>query len=105
MAGQRIIVTVGAGKAGRRIVTHLVERGDDVVDARRPEQPACRCLAADLTDLGQTIDAISPHATGDRAPNAGVIHMAAIPRPHGAARISNRRARQVLGWKQEFFLH
>jgi nucleoside-diphosphate-sugar epimerase len=40
-----------------------------------------RHLTVDLTDLGQVIDAFSPHATGNRAPYLGVIHMAAIPRP------------------------
>ncbi len=84
MAHQRIIVTGGTGKAGHWIVKHLIERGYEVVnvDVRLPERPACKCLTADLTDLGQTIDAFSPHATGDRTPYAGVIHMAAIPRPH-----------------------
>jgi nucleoside-diphosphate-sugar epimerase len=84
MATQRIIVTGGTGKAGHWIVKHLIERGYDVVnvDTRQPEQPQCRGLTADLTDLGQTIDAFSPHSTGDRRPYAGVIHMAAIPRPH-----------------------
>lgn len=84
MAAKRIIVTGGTGKAGHWIVKHLVERGYDVVnvDTRVPERPECRCLTTDLTDLGQTIDAFSPHSTGDRTPYAGVIHMAAIPRPH-----------------------
>ena len=84
MATQRIIVTGGTGKAGRWIVKHLIERGFDVsnVDIRHPERPQCKSLTADLTDLGQTIDAFSPHSTGDRTPYAGVIHMAAIPRPH-----------------------
>jgi nucleoside-diphosphate-sugar epimerase len=84
MAHPRIIVTGGTGKAGHWIVKHLIERGYEVVnvDLRLPERPACKCLMADLTDLGQTIDAFSPHATGDRTPYSGVIHMAAIPRPH-----------------------
>ncbi|HTV18099.1 MAG TPA: NAD(P)-dependent oxidoreductase, partial [Polyangiaceae bacterium] len=84
MATQRIIVTGGTGKAGHWIVKHLLERGYDVVnvDVRHPERPQCKSLTADLTDLGQTIDAFSPHSTGDRTPYLGVIHMAAIPRPH-----------------------
>ena len=84
MPTQRVIVTGGTGKAGHWIVKHLVERGYDVVnvDVRLPAQPICRCLTADLTDLGQVIDAFSPHSTGNRAPYVGVIHMAAIPRPH-----------------------
>jgi nucleoside-diphosphate-sugar epimerase len=84
MATRRIIVTGGTGKAGHWIVKHLLERGYDVVnvDVRHPERPECKSLTADLTDLGQTIDAFSPHSTGDRTPYDGVIHMAAIPRPH-----------------------
>lgn len=84
MANQRIIVTGGTGKAGQWIVKHLVEHGYEVVnvDVRLPQEPSCKCLTEDLTDLGQTIDALCPHATGDRSPCADVIHMAAIPRPH-----------------------
>lgn len=83
MSTKRIIVTGGSGKAGHWIVKHLVEEGYDVVsiDARPPAEPLCHTITADLTDLGQTIDAFSPHTTGNRAPYAGVIHMAAIPRP------------------------
>jgi nucleoside-diphosphate-sugar epimerase len=42
----------------------------------------CRTIVADLTQLGQVVAAFSPHGTGNRAPYAGVIHMAAIPRAH-----------------------
>jgi nucleoside-diphosphate-sugar epimerase len=79
-----MIVTGGTGKVGQAVIRHLVDRGYDVVnvDVRVPAEPVCRCLTADLTDLGQVIDAFSPHSTGNRAPYLGVIHMAAIPRPH-----------------------
>lgn len=84
MATKRVIVTGGTGKVGYWVVKHLVEEGYDVisVDVRPPEKPLCQCLTVDLTDLGQTIDAFSPHSTGRRARYDGVIHMAAIPRPH-----------------------
>jgi nucleoside-diphosphate-sugar epimerase len=84
MSTQRIIVTGGSGKAGHWIVKHLVESGYDVinVDNRRPAVALCRTIIADLTQLGQVVSAFSPHATGNRAPYAGVIHMAAIPRAH-----------------------
>jgi nucleoside-diphosphate-sugar epimerase len=83
MSTKRILVTGGTGKAGHWIVKHLVEEGYDVVsvDARPPAEPQCHVITADLTDLGQAIDALSPHTTGNRAPYDGVIHMAAIPRP------------------------
>jgi nucleoside-diphosphate-sugar epimerase len=84
MPTQRVIVTGGTGKAGHWIVKHFVEQGYDVinVDTRRPAQPLCRTIVADLTQLGQVVAAFSPHGTGTRAPFAGVVHMAAIPRAH-----------------------
>lgn len=84
MAAKRILVTGGSGKAGHWIIKHLVSEGYDVVnvDQHAPAEPLCQWLCADLTDLGQVIDAFSPHSTGRRAPYAGVVHMAAIPRPH-----------------------
>jgi len=79
-----MIVTGGSGKVGHWVVKHLMEEGYDVVnvDTLPPSEPLGRHINADLTDLGQVIDAFSPHATGKRGPYAGVIHMAAIPRPH-----------------------
>jgi nucleoside-diphosphate-sugar epimerase len=84
MPAKRILVTGGSGKVGQAVIQHLVAEGYDVVnvDQQAPAQPLCQWLRTDLTDLGQVIDAFSPHATGRRAPYAGVIHMAAIPRPH-----------------------
>lgn len=84
MPSRRVIVTGGTGKAGHWIVKHLIEQGYEVinVDSRQPAAPQCQHITADLTDLGQCIDAFSRHSTGNRAPYAGVIHMAAIPRPH-----------------------
>lgn len=80
---RRILVTGGSGKAGHWVVRHLVEEGYDVVnvDRVRPSKPQCHHLTAELTDLGQVVDALSPHSTGNRTPYDGVIHMAAIPRP------------------------
>jgi nucleoside-diphosphate-sugar epimerase len=84
MPAKRILVTGGSGKVGHAVVEHLVAEGYDVVnvDQVEPAEPLCQWLRTDLTDLGQVIDAFSPHATGRRAPYAGVVHMAAIPRPH-----------------------
>jgi len=84
MPTKRIIVTGGSGKAGHWIVKHLVDEGYDVinVDTRRPAVALGRTIVADLTQLGQVVAAFSPHGTGNRAPYAGVIHMAAIPRAH-----------------------
>ena len=71
----RIVVTGGSGKAGRAVVHDLVEHGHavvnvDVVPASIPEAPFLR---ADLTDLGETIEAL-------RGADV-VVHLAAIPAP------------------------
>src|SRR5688572_7142224 len=83
MAKKRMMVTGGSGKVGHWVIKHLLDEGYDVVnvDMRPPAEALCRHLTTDLTELGQVIDAFSPHATGNRTPYTGVIHMAAIPRP------------------------
>jgi nucleoside-diphosphate-sugar epimerase len=79
----RVAVTGGSGKAGRVVVRDLLERGHDVLNIDRvpspesgsPDAPA-PFLPADLTDFGQTLEALS----GTEA----VVHLAAIPSPgHG----------------------
>jgi len=71
----RIVVTGGTGKGGKWVVRELRNAGHDVlnVDARHDASPHGQCLVADLTDLGQTLDALS----GADA----VVHFAAIPAP------------------------
>jgi nucleoside-diphosphate-sugar epimerase len=71
----RVVVTGGTGKGGRWVVRELRDAGYDVlnVDARHDGSPHGQCLVADLTDLGQTLDAMS----GAEA----VVHFAAIPAP------------------------
>ena len=85
MATQRVIVTGGSGKAGHWIIRHLLESGHSVlnVDTRLPAVEQCRTILADLTQLGQVMSAFSPHVTPERAVPTAVIHLAAIPRPHG----------------------
>lgn len=80
---KRILVTGGSGLAGNWVVREFLTAGYDVinVDARRPAQNLCRTIACDLTQLGAVVSAFSPHVTGNRAPYAGVVHFAAIPRP------------------------
>ena len=72
----RIVVTGGAGKAGRAVVSDLLEHGHDVVSvdlARDPNLRDEQQMVVDLTDYGETVDALK----GSDA----VVHLAAIPAP------------------------
>jgi nucleoside-diphosphate-sugar epimerase len=71
----RIVVTGGAGKAGRAVVRELVDDGRDVlsVDLVRRSDLPCEQLVADLTEHGEAVDALK----GAEA----VVHLAAIPAP------------------------
>jgi nucleoside-diphosphate-sugar epimerase len=82
----RIAVTGGSGKAGRAVVRDLLEHGHEVLNVDRvpsaesnsPDTPA-PFMPADLTDFGQTLEAISG---GERMPGIeAVVHFAAIPSP------------------------
>lgn len=76
MSIDNVVVTGGSGKAGRAVVEDLRSAGlqvrdVDVATSRHPDQPT---LIADLTDLGQTFEALD----GFEA----VVHLAAIPAPN-----------------------
>ncbi len=86
---QSVIVTGGSGKAGSVVIKELIAHGYSVlnVDLAAPREPLCLHLKADLTDMGQVMDALARHAgMVDRrrgplpAPDA-VIHMAGITAP------------------------
>lgn len=72
---KRIIVTGGSGKAGRAVVRDLLDHGYDVlnVDLVAPAERTSDFLKAELTDMGQTYEAL-------RGADA-VVHLAAIPAP------------------------
>jgi nucleoside-diphosphate-sugar epimerase len=72
----RVVVTGGSGKAGRSVVRELVEHDLDVinVDVQPAAEAVAPLLVADLTRLGETVEALS----GADA----VVHLAAIPAPH-----------------------
>jgi nucleoside-diphosphate-sugar epimerase len=82
----KIAVTGGSGKAGRVIVRDLAAHGHQVLnvdlvpsaDSYSPEAPI-PFLRADVTDFGQTFEALSGRETlpGIEA----VVHLAAIPSP------------------------
>src|SRR5450631_2753937 len=78
----RVVVTGGSGKLGRACVADLVDHGWDVVNVDRvaPAQQVCPFIRIDLTDFGQTIEALS--AIDDRYRHVdAVVHLAALPAP------------------------
>lgn len=85
---KRIVVTGGSGKAGRAVIRELLEHGYSVlnVDVAPAPEPLCHWLKVDLSDMGQTIDALR-RAAGTverRRPFEladAVIHLAGIPAP------------------------
>ncbi|MGO8535455.1 NAD-dependent epimerase/dehydratase family protein [Rhizobium ruizarguesonis] len=85
---KRIIFTGGSGKAGRHAVPYLVRKGYRVrnLDLVALNCPGVETLITDLTDSGQTFNALSMHFSGEglQAPGGpakvdAVVHFAAIP--------------------------
>lgn len=74
-AMSRIVVTGGSGQGGRAVVRDLLEHGYEVlsVDLRPPQDGLAPSLLADLTDFGETVEAL-------RGADA-VVHLAAIRAP------------------------
>jgi nucleoside-diphosphate-sugar epimerase len=74
---RRIIVTGGSGKAGEATVLDLLDHGYEVlnIDIRPPAVAHCRFQQVDLTQLGETIEAL--HGAD------AVVHLAANPNPTG----------------------
>lgn len=86
---KRIVFTGGSGKAGRHVVPWLRDRGYEIlnVDLRPLDCPGVNTLFADLTDSGQTFNALSMHFGFDGYQTAAlppkpdaVVHFAAVPR-------------------------
>ena len=85
----RIIFTGGSGKAGRHAVPYLLAKGYSIlnVDLKPLDLPGVNTLITDLTDSGQTFNALTTHFGFDgydkgKPPSAAdaVVHFAAIPR-------------------------
>ena len=79
---RRVVVTGGSGKAGRACIKDLIEHGYEVanVDFAPPAESLCPFTLVDLTDFGQTIEAVSAIDERIRGVDA-VVHLAAIPAP------------------------
>lgn len=79
----KVVVTGGTGKAGRACIQDLLAHGYEVlsIDQVVPsgDRP-CPFIAADLTDYGQTIDAMTGTDFGPGRVEA-IVHLAAIPAP------------------------
>ncbi len=76
----RIVVTGGSGKLGREVVSYLREHGHDVMNYDTAGTRERGFLKVDLTDYGQTIDAIM--GVDDRHSGFdAVVHLAAVPAP------------------------
>ena len=86
---KRIVFTGGTGKAGRHAVPYLLAKGYSIlnVDLKPLDQTGVNTLITDLTDSGQTFNALTTHFGFDgydkgkppSAPDA-IVHFAAIPR-------------------------
>ncbi|MDR6970921.1 NAD(P)-dependent oxidoreductase [Leifsonia shinshuensis] len=76
----RIAVTGGSGKLGRTVVRELRKTGDEVISLDAAGERGPGFVRVDLTDFGQTIDAIlgvnDKHDGFD-----AIVHLAAIPAP------------------------
>jgi nucleoside-diphosphate-sugar epimerase len=78
----RVVVTGGSGKLGRACVADLVAHGWDVVNVDRTPSPVpvSPFVKVDLTDFGQTLEALSA-VDGQYNRVDAVVHLAAIPAP------------------------
>ncbi len=81
-----VAVTGGSGKLGRAVVEELLEHGDRVInlDLVPPRHERAAFTRVDLTDFGQTLEALT--AIDDRHDGVdAVVHLAAIPGPGAAS--------------------
>lgn len=78
----RVAVTGASGKLGRVVVADLLANGYEVValDAQPPRDPGVSYTRVDLTDYGQTIEALTRIDSRYDHVDA-LVHLAAIPAP------------------------
>lgn len=95
---KRVAVTGINGKVGQHVVDQLLEHGHEVfgIDQTPAKRTDIISIVADLTDYGQTFDALGSvgwDVLGDTVDNAFdvVVHLAAVPHPASTA--TPRRSR------------
>lgn len=78
----RVIVTGGSGKLGRATVDELLAHGYEVIvlDSQPPAAPTCPFTRTELTDFGQTLEAIL-HIDSRHQGVEAIVHLAAIAGP------------------------
>jgi nucleoside-diphosphate-sugar epimerase len=83
---KRVVVTGGSGKLGRAVIDELLAHDYDVtnVDLAPPARATCPFVRIDLTDYGQTYQALTALDSRPAGVDA-VVHLAAIPAPGIAA--------------------
>jgi len=79
---KRVIVTGGSGKLGRAVVDELIAHGYEttILDSVAPRERKCPVTLLDLSDFGQTYEALTAIDWGHRGVDA-IVHLAAIPAP------------------------
>src|SRR5687768_2509602 len=70
---KKVMVTGGAGKAGRWVIAELREHGYEVTNVDRRPSSEVHTFQADLCDLGQVYGMVEG--------KGAVVHLAAIPWP------------------------
>ncbi|MFF1634864.1 NAD-dependent epimerase/dehydratase family protein [Leifsonia sp. NPDC058248] len=76
----RIAVTGGSGKLGRTVVRELAAAGNEVINLDSAGERGPDFVKVDLTDYGQTLDAIL--GVNDKYDGFdAIVHLAAIPAP------------------------
>lgn len=79
---EKVIVTGGSGKTGRRVIRELVQHGYQVMnlDLAPPAKATVPFCQIDMTDFGQVIDAFRGVDARMNGADA-LIHLAAVPGP------------------------
>ena len=80
MPMSRVVVTGGSGKLGGAVVADLIAHGWDVVNVDLIASHASPFTRVDLTDFGQTFEALTSIDSRYDGVDA-VVHLAAVPAP------------------------